>query len=179
MERGSALHPERRQVAQATGSESAGPSQGARINTRTSASEGSPRARARRRPGKAQQKAQHASGPKRHSAAPGGTPSATQGVPQAVASAAQTTEKQGESGDSSGEKGDAPRRIRTCNLRFRRPMLYPVELAALRSSSQSTRSGRLRHARERIRSSARRTCAGSGPHTARDRNRTCTRYNPH
>ncbi len=29
--------------------------------------------------------------------------------------------------------GDAPHRIRTCNLRFRRPMLYPVEPAALES----------------------------------------------
>jgi hypothetical protein len=34
-----------------------------------------------------------------------------------------------------------PRRIRTCNLRFRRPMLYPIELGVRVGGSGETLSG--------------------------------------
>ena len=64
--------------------------------------------------------------------------------------------------DSSGRKaegldGNTPERIRTSNLRFRRPMLYPIELRvraiAVRDRkgniSRSGRSRQLDRARER------------------------------
>ena len=40
------------------------------------------------------------------------------------------------------EQANTPQRIRTSNLRFRRPMLYPVELGVLSNHGQIYRAGR-------------------------------------